>query len=131
MHLITDVPLKALIRQDDKILLVQETEGREGWALPGGRMNVGEQPQEGLRREIFEEIGVEITIGKLLDCAVFQSGSGMYHFVVVFEATLAESAVLPAPDGQEIKALQWVTLEEALKLKLRDEYRMILERVTL
>jgi len=127
-HLIADIPVKALIRIGEKILLVQQNDGREDWVLPGGRLNNGEQPREGLKREIQEEIGAEIDVGGLVDCTVFTSKSGMNHFVVVFEATLV-GASRPKPDGVEIKDIKWVTLDEAVKMNLRDEYRVILERL--
>jgi len=127
-HLIADIPVKALIRNADKILLVQQNDGREDWVLPGGRLNTAEQPREGLRREIKEEIGAEIYVSELVDCTVFTSKSGLNHFVVVFEATLVGDSQ-PKPDGGEIKDMKWVSFDEALKTALRDEYRVIFERL--
>lgn len=128
-HFIADIPLKALIKKDGNILFVEEMEGRPGLALPGGRLHEGEQPIEGLRREIREEIGVEINVGRLVDCEVFKSASGANHFITVFEATLKDDAELPAPDGKEIKSFHWLTIEEALEGELLDEYRQILQRL--
>lgn len=53
------VSIKALIRDEqDKILLLHER--KLGWELPGGGLDHGESIQEGLAREVKEELGVEL-----------------------------------------------------------------------
>jgi 8-oxo-dGTP diphosphatase len=126
-HLIADIPVKALIRKGDSILLVKEPDGQH--ALPGGRMNVGENPQEALLREIKEEIGLEIEVGDLLDCNVFTSKSGMHHFVVVFSAKLLEDIGTTQLDKKEVVSVDWVPLTEISSLPIRDEYLPIFERL--
>ncbi|HLT84189.1 MAG TPA: (deoxy)nucleoside triphosphate pyrophosphohydrolase [Phototrophicaceae bacterium] len=37
------------------------------WELPGGKVEPGEDPQAALHREIREELGVTLTLGRLLD----------------------------------------------------------------
>ena len=43
-----------------------------GWGMPGGFMETGEQPEEALRRELREEIGLEVEKLELLTTRAFQ-----------------------------------------------------------
>lgn len=63
-----DVPLYALgavvyAERDDEILLLKRAEGSAlagQWFLPGGAIERGELPEQGARRELREEAGIEI-----------------------------------------------------------------------
>ena len=50
---------------DGRVLLVKPNY-REHWSLPGGILEDGEAPHAGCRREVAEEIGLDITPGLLL-----------------------------------------------------------------
>lgn len=54
----------AVIRKDDKILATQRGYGefKDGWEFPGGKIEVGETPEEALVREIKEELNANIEI---------------------------------------------------------------------
>lgn len=57
--------VKALIVNQGKILMVKERiEGRIIYDFPGGGVDYGEDLKKALKREVSEEIGLEIIIGK-------------------------------------------------------------------
>lgn len=59
----------AVIKADDKIFATQRGYGdfKGGWEFPGGKIEEGETPQAALKREISEELDVEIAVGELID----------------------------------------------------------------
>ena len=52
--------VKAILSHDGRVLLVQHTYGPRRWEIPGGGLHRGEEPIDGVRREIREELGVEL-----------------------------------------------------------------------
>ena len=59
----------AIIVDNGKIFATQRGYGdfKGGWEFPGGKIEVGETPQEALIREIKEELEVDIKVGDLID----------------------------------------------------------------
>ncbi len=49
------VSLKAIVRNENGEVLVVKEKGSE-WSLPGGGIDHGETPLEGLKRELYEEV---------------------------------------------------------------------------
>lgn len=58
----------AVIQRDDRVLMVRERvqtapgrhDGPEYWTLPGGGIEPGEEPDLAVRREVLEEVGLEV-----------------------------------------------------------------------
>jgi len=56
----------ALFTSADGRTLLVKPNYRNHWSLPGGILEHGEPPHEGCRREVEEELGLDITPGRLL-----------------------------------------------------------------
>ncbi|MDP1721081.1 MAG: NUDIX hydrolase [Candidatus Nanopelagicaceae bacterium] len=53
------------VDDQDRILLVEPTY-KKNWEVPGGMVELGETPRDAARREALEELGIEVTVGRLL-----------------------------------------------------------------
>jgi 8-oxo-dGTP diphosphatase len=79
----------AIILDRDRVLLIER--GRpplQGyWSLPGGVLEVGERLEEGIRREVLEETGLQIRTRGVVE--IFErimhdaAGKPEYHYVLV------------------------------------------------
>lgn len=76
---------RGAVIEDDKILLVQETDGR--WALPGGWVDVNQTIKNNLIKEMKEEAGLDVEAGRLvaiLDRNRHNSPRYIYNIAKVF-----------------------------------------------
>jgi 8-oxo-dGTP diphosphatase len=68
---VTDLEVVAAVfRRNGRILGCRRAPGRSAagkWELPGGKIEPGEDPREALRREVSEELAVDVAVGNLLD----------------------------------------------------------------
>ncbi|MBI5419092.1 MAG: NUDIX hydrolase [Deltaproteobacteria bacterium] len=55
-----------LIEVGDRIVLIRRKYPPEGWAIPGGFIDLGEKAQEAAVREALEETGMRVTLTALL-----------------------------------------------------------------
>jgi len=77
----------ALIEWDGRWLMVDPVY-REGWTLPGGLIDRGETPAEAIKRELVEELGVDVDVDGVEPWILMDSA--MRRIDVVFHATIAE-----------------------------------------
>ncbi len=127
-HFLGKVAQKAIIYREDTVLLTRDPRTPDTWELPGGRLNVDEEPKEGLRRELKEELGVDCQIEDVLFLKQFRQSneSGQLSVVLVYKASMDPNATISV-DPQEVIEFGWFTKEEVLKLPLFPEYHEALK----
>jgi len=60
----------AVVERDGRYLITRRLEGTHLaglWEFPGGKILPGEKPEDALRRELQEELGVEAEVGELIE----------------------------------------------------------------
>ncbi len=77
------------------------------WEFPGGKVEPGESPQQALRREISEELGLEVTVGRLLGRGSAQVGDKLIS-LDVFAACVTGGALRLREHAQSV----WATADE-------------------
>jgi len=95
----------AVIERDGRYLITRRLEGTHLaglWEFPGGKLLPGEQPEDALRRELKEELGVEVAVGELIQMVDWAYPEKSVR-LLFFRCALAGE---PTPlEGQEMR---WV-----------------------
>lgn len=103
-----------LIKNEDKYLLEQATERNNyKWLIPGGHVLSGETPEEALKRELDEELGLNNLNYKKLDTIKFSYNSYIFNVFYSEEIINIDSLVIQ-PD--EVTQVKWYSKEEILEL---------------
>ncbi len=103
---------RAIIKKDDMFLVAkQKTESNT--FLPGGHIEEGEYAKEALRRELFEELGVQAEIGGFVGVLEHKftdrHGKKYEEINLIFEVVIPESELESIEDHLEF---QWVRQNE-------------------
>ena len=108
--------VRCVLIRGEEVLLVRHTYGQRGWALPGGLMRRGEAPEVTARREMREELGLEIAAWRALGHLRFIGAERARHVVACLAATAPaeEFELNPA----EIHEIAWFSRDELPEDKL-------------
>lgn len=100
----------AIIIDKSKILIAQRgaNEKLSGkWEFPGGKIEVGETPQQCLKREIKEELELDIEIGNYLGESIYTYPNDEIKLIVYFATVSGGEMKLSVHDKVE-----WITISE-------------------
>jgi ADP-ribose pyrophosphatase len=127
------VAVGAIVIKDGRVLLVKRNQppSKGLWAIPGGRVEIGETLKEAAEREIIEETGLTIRAGDpVYTFDVIErdeAGRVRFHYVIVDLVADYLSGELNASD--DASEARWVTPEELENLLISQSTREVLEKV--
>lgn len=130
------VSCKAIILHNDKVLIIKQFhKGQSYWDLPGGKMEYGEKPEETVVREVKEETGLDVAVGRLLGVWQFYSIVNDYQVVcITFQCTALTTDINLAhnPADEEITEHAYATKEDLLAWRypfLDESVKGVFERI--
>ena len=114
--------------RDDKVLLIQENHlpDKGKWNIPAGRLDLGENPIDAVKREVFEEAGLAFKPTAILGIhSVYRqdlpdNDGGTHCLRLMFTGDVSGTVSLENGETKEgipeIAASRWVTVDELLAL---------------
>lgn len=121
----------AIIERDGLVLVAQRSAAMNlplKWEFPGGKIDPGETAAEGLRREIREELAVEVSVGQSLPASTHHYPAftvTLYPFVCTLETgeiILHEHAALAWLPVENLASLDWAEADLPVLACYRSEY---------
>lgn len=129
-HIVTSV-VAVIIDDQERVLLTKRSipPFKDMWVMPGGQIDLGEPIVTALRREVDEEVGLQVEVGSLID--VFEHltpGEENCHYIILFYRCRPVDFEL-AHNPQEVAAATWVPQAELMGYCMPEGTRYILGKV--
>jgi len=106
----------AIIKHDGRILIAKRSSTSSQpnkWEFPGGKIEPGETPEECLKRELWEEFEINVTVGNFFAESVYTYQHGSIKLISYRVFTNDDINILNAHD-----AVQWVSANQLLEYDL-------------
>lgn len=113
------VSVKGVAIQDGKVLLLENE--RKEWELPGGKLELGEDPLDCVVREISEEACWKVDAGPLLDCWQYHIRPGSDVVIVTYGCYVRSNE--PPVVSNEHKRAGLFTQNQVSELVMPDGYK--------
>ncbi len=117
----------AIIENSGKLLIAKREKNdplKGRWEFPGGKIEGTETAEECIQREVFEELGVKVSVHELI-C------SSKHRYEHVSVELLAYRAIIISGEisSQEYKEIQWVSLSDLHSYSFPAANRVIIDKL--
>ena len=115
-----------LVREGTVLLARRKPGGSLGgkWEFPGGKLEEDETPEQGLERELREELGIDVLVGDYIGSVDFQNGPNDYRVLSFVVTPLSGEIIL-----HEHEEIRWVPAGELDDFDLADSDRSLLPQI--
>lgn len=118
------VSVKGVVLRDVRVMLLHNE--RNEWELPGGKLELGESPEQCVRREIYEETGLDVMATALLDVWVYEITPQVRVFIVTYGCV--ERSQRTALLSREHQYLGWFSVHGLTALHMPEGYKQSVYR---
>lgn len=128
------VGVGGVVLRGGRVVLVKRgvEPGRGKWSIPGGVVELGEPIRKAVLREVEEECGLEVELGKekpidVVDSIILDAdGKPKYHFVLLQFLIKAKGGGLRA--SSDVIEARWVSLDDVAKYDLTKTTRSFFDK---
>lgn len=115
-----------VVVRDGRIMLCQrrpEVHNGLKWEFPGGKLEDDESPEEALRRELLEELSIDVRVGRAID-AVYYRYPDRDVLLLFYRCEIISGE----PRAVDCNAVEWVKVEDVQRYDFAGADRIFVER---
>lgn len=127
MREIKDV-VAAMLFKDEEVLIAQRAKHDPlagFWEFPGGKIEVGESPEESLMREMQEEFCINITVGRFYASSIYPYEKGTIRLMAYFCSYTGGTL-----NSMVHNKYQWVAVNDLNQFVFAPADRPLVEKLT-